>query len=59
MQFQMCQHLKIGDLTNFFKILDEAMDEMPSGVLNGFTPNEAKKIKIEGNKNRYEREKNI
>ena len=35
------------------------MDEMPSGVLNGFTPNEAKKIKIEENKNRYEREKNI
>ena len=49
--------LKNCDLTNFFKILDEAMDEMPSGVLNGFTPNEAKKIKIEENKNRYEREK--
>lgn len=49
--------LKNCDLTNFFKILDEAMDEMPSGVLNGFTPNEAKKIKIEENKNRYEKEK--
>lgn len=33
------------DLTNFFKILDEAMDEMPSGALNGLTPNEAKEIK--------------
>ncbi len=32
------------DLTHFFKTLDEAMDEMPSGVLNGFTPNEAKEI---------------
>lgn len=35
------------DLSNFFKTMDEAMDEMPSGVLNGFTPNEAKKMKVE------------
>ena len=34
------------DLSDFFKILDEAMDEMPSGALNGFTPNEAKEIRI-------------
>lgn len=34
------------DLSNFFKVLDEAMDEMPSGALNGFTPNEAKEIRI-------------
>lgn len=34
--------LKDEDLTSFFKALDEAMDEMPSGALNGFTPNEAK-----------------
>lgn len=33
------------NLDSFFKILDEAMDEMPSGALNGFTPNEARKIK--------------
>ncbi len=38
--------LKNIDLTNFFKIMDEAMDEMPSGALNGFTPNEAKEIKL-------------
>ena len=38
--------LKYVDLTNFFKTLDEAMDEMPSGALYGFTPNEAKEIKI-------------
>ena len=49
--------LKNYDLTNFFEILDDAMDEMPSGVLNGFTPNEAKRIKFEESKNRYEKEK--
>lgn len=37
--------LEYIDLTEFFKTLDEAMDEMPSGALNGFTPNEARKIK--------------
>ncbi len=37
--------LKNVDLTSFFKTLDEAMDEMPSGALNGLTPNEAKKVK--------------
>ena len=26
--------------------MDEDMDEMPSGALNGFTPNEAKKLKV-------------
>ena len=34
------------DLTSFFKIMNEAMDEMPSGALNGFTPNEAKEITL-------------
>lgn len=38
--------LQYHDLTNFFKIMDEAMDEMPSGALNGFTPNEAKELKV-------------
>lgn len=37
--------LQYVDLTEFFKTLDEAMDEMPSGALNGCTPNEVKKIK--------------
>lgn len=44
------------DLTNFFKVLDEAMDEMPSGVLNGFTPNEVKKIKQEELQNSINKE---
>ena len=30
------------DLTEFFKLMEEAMDEMPSGVLNGLTPNQLK-----------------
>jgi hypothetical protein len=34
--------LKDYDLTEFFKLMDEAMDEMPSGVLNGLTPNQLK-----------------
>ena len=38
--------LQYHDLTNFFKIMDEAMNEMPSGALNGFTPNEAKELKL-------------
>lgn len=50
--------LKNYDLTEFFKILDEAMDEMPSGALNGFTPNQAKKLKIEIEKQKYEKERN-
>ena len=37
--------MEFADLTNFFKVLDEAMDEMPSGALNGYTPNEVKEIK--------------
>lgn len=37
--------LEYIDLTKFFKTLDEAMNEMPSGALNGYTPNEAKDIK--------------
>lgn len=49
--------LKDYDLTEFFKILDEAMDEMPSGALNGFTPNQAKQLKIETERLKYEKEK--
>lgn len=50
--------LKNYDLTKFFKVLDEAMDEMPSGALNGFTPNEAKKIRVEELKNKINKDKN-
>ena len=45
------------DLTEFFKILDEAMDEMPSGALNGFTPNQAKELKAETEKMKFEKVK--
>ncbi len=49
--------LKYTDLTNFFKSMDAAMDEMPSGALNGFTPNEAKKLKKEKIEIEYNKEK--
>lgn len=45
--------LKNYDLTEFFEILDEAMDEMPSGALNGLTPNQARKIRMENEKIKY------
>ena len=48
--------LQYQDLTNFFKIMDEAMDEMPSGALNGFTPNEAKEIKVKQIKKNIKKE---
>lgn len=37
--------LKFYDIDKWFKLICDALDEMPSGVLNGLTPNEAKKIK--------------
>ncbi len=46
------------DLTNFFQLMDQAMDEMPSGALNGFTPNEAKRINIEKAQMQYQKEQN-
>ncbi len=45
--FQNAYFLRNEDLTQFFKILDAAMDEMPSGALNGMTPNQVKEIKQE------------
>ncbi len=45
------------DLTEFFKILDEAMDDMPSGALNGFTPNQAKELKVETEKMKFDKAK--
>lgn len=38
--------VKYKDLSHLFKLMDKAMDEMPSCVLNGFTPNETKNIKM-------------
>jgi len=49
--------LKDHDLTPFFKVLDEAMDEMPSGALNGLTPNEAKEIMKEREKINLDKER--
>ena len=48
--------LQYHDLTNFFKIMDEAMDEMQSGALNGFTPNEAKELKVKQVKKEIKKE---
>lgn len=48
--------LQYYDLTKFFKIMDEAMDEIPSGALNGFTPNEAKEIKLKQVKKEIKKE---
>ena len=39
--------LKGYDLTDFLELMDDAMDEMPSGALNGLTPNELKTLKKE------------
>lgn len=47
--------LKDYDLDEFFKVLDRAMDEMPSGALNGFTPTQAKELKIETEKIKFEK----
>lgn len=32
--------MKHIDLTNFFDLMDKALDDMPSGALNGMTPNQ-------------------
>ena len=50
--------LKNYDLTDFFKLMDKAMDEMPSGALNGLTSNEYKKRKEEEARLAYEETKN-
>ncbi|MCI6266567.1 MAG: hypothetical protein MR598_06975 [Erysipelotrichaceae bacterium] len=42
----------------FFQLLDQAMDEMPSGALNGATPNDAKLIRLEQEKISYQKEVN-
>ena len=45
------------DLSSFFKDLDEAMDEIPSGALNGLTPNELKALEQEERKMNEKKEK--
>ena len=45
------------DLSSFFKDLDEAMDEIPSGALNGLTPNELKELEQEERKMNEKKEK--
>lgn len=49
---------KDTDLTRFFELMDEAMDEIPSGALNGFTPKEANEIKLEEKKIKLKKEIN-
>ncbi len=44
------------ELKEIFQLLDEAMDEMLSGALNGATPNDAKFIRLEQERNKYQRE---
>lgn len=51
------QSLRDYNLTNFFVLLDKAMDEMPSGVLNGLTLNQVKKILLEQEENKRNKEK--
>lgn len=45
------------DLSSFFKDLDEAMDEIPSGALNGLTPNELKALEQEEKEMNEKKEK--
>lgn len=49
--------LQDKDLTQLFEDMDVAMDEMPSGALNGFTRNEAKKIRKEQHQFEVKKEK--
>ena len=37
----------VSMIEKLITLMDEAMDEMPSGALNGLTPNEAKELKLE------------
>ena len=50
--------LRDKDLSDYFKILDKAMDEMQSGALNGLTPNEYKKRQKENVAFQINQEKN-
>lgn len=37
----------VSTIEKLITLMDEAIDEMPSGALNGLTPNEAKELKLE------------
>lgn len=50
--------LKYEDIDKWYKLICDALDEMPSGVLNGLTPNEVKKIKEKEQKIFGEKNKN-
>ncbi len=50
--------LQKHNLTSFFHTLDEAMDEMPSGALNGLTPNQAKNYRMEQEQIKHDKEQN-
>lgn len=50
--------LQNKDLTKILVLMDKAMDEMPSGALNGLTPNEYRKIKKETIEYNKKHEKN-
>ena len=51
-------NLEGKEYDKFYQLLDEAMDEMPSAVLNGATPNDVKYLKLEQTRNNYEKEVN-
>ena len=50
--------LKYYDIDKWFKLICDSLDEMPSGVLNGLTPNEAKENKEKELKMIEEKNKN-
>lgn len=49
-------HVDEKEQGRIYRLLDQAMDEMPSGALNGATPNDVKLIRLERERNRYQRE---
>ena len=53
--FMNVESLKGDDLTEFFEIMDSAMDEMPSGVLNGMSVNGLKDCKLKNEANKYKK----
>ncbi len=48
----------VGEDRKFINLMNRALDEMPSGALNGATPNEVKYAKLEEAKNTYKKEVN-
>lgn len=54
--FRNVPSLKNSNVEDFLVILNNAMDEMPSGALNGFTPNQAKELKVKENISKLKKE---